>query len=335
MARLPAKILAALGAIGLLALPVFALTGESNPQLASSNWAGYFLAPSTYSSIGGQWTMPVQSLPNRGSSYGALSIWIGLQHSPYLIQGGTAQVNGSQLTTYLFWENYPSTLPQDALPGTLGETQPGDRIASFVQADPNGAWTLWIEDLTSKRLLHTTIQQRLSRQSLQPEWMVEDSGDSGSPLLSFSAIQFSNLTVDGRPVNLNRDQAESESMAQGESAYATVSPPSAGGNRFAVGYESSVPQLKSRRQADRAAIDVVAPLRMTRNRTLLILGGGFGPARGWVWLNAVPIRVLTWHRGEIRATVPASFHAQDARVSIQVFHGPRIRFDGRLTVHAP
>lgn len=90
MHRLFPRLLALAAAVSMLAFPIFAVTGESSPRVTSSNWAGYFLPQGPYHSMGGQWTMPRQaSSPHRG----ALSIWLGLQASPNLIQGGTAQVS--------------------------------------------------------------------------------------------------------------------------------------------------------------------------------------------------------------------------------------------------
>ncbi len=330
MSRILARSLAVLAAMALLALPFFGLAGESNPPLTSTNWAGYFIPAGSYQSVGGQWTMPRQILDQ--AQAGTLSIWLGLQASPHLIQGGTAQVDGSLTTTYLFWENYPATLPEDNLPGSDGQTFANNQIAAYIRKDGLHSWALWIEDLATGRVLTATVNRAHLGLSLQPEWMVEDSGNSPYPLLPFTPIQFSRLTVNGAVAGLNADDAESESMAQGTTTYATTSSPSSNDNGFAVGFSADKPSPKPGPAHPQAAIDVAAPLTLSTGQVLTILGGGFGEHKGQVLLEGHSARILNWRPGIIRVLAPKVSTPRRVDLAVVSRSGIHVRFDGIITL---
>lgn len=328
MHRLFPRLLALAAAASMLAFPIFAITGESSPGVTSSNWAGYFLPQGPYHSLGGQWTMPRQaSTAHRG----ALSIWLGLQASSDLIQGGTAQVSEVPPITYLFFENYPVGPPKDPLPGQDGQTRAKDRVAAYIRRTPGGSFEVWVEDLTRARSFHTILFTPHFPLSVEPEWLVEDSGNSTLPLAAFSPIQFSRLTVDGGLVHLKRDGAESESMVQGSSSYATPSSP--GANGFAVAFANRTAHASSARTPS-VAIDVVAPMRIHPHQPLVILGGGFGRRPGQVFLDHRRLKTLTWHPGIIRALSPATLPAPpfDSKMQLRVTTSRAVQaqFDGNL-----
>lgn len=188
-----------------------------------------------------------------------------------------------------------------------------------------------MEDLTRARSFHTTVFAPHFPLSVQPEWLVEDSGNSTLPLAAFSPIQFSRLTVNGGLAHLQRDGAESESMVQGSSSYATTSSP--GANGFSVAFAHRKAEASPARTPS-VAIDVVAPMRMHPNEPLIILGGGFGRRPGRVFLDHRRLKTLTWRPGIIRAlspaTLPAPPFASKMQLRVTTYHTGQARFDGNL-----
>ncbi len=319
--------LAGVTAAVMLAFPVLSVIGPPTSTVTGSNWAGYFFPAGAYRSIGGQWQMPRITSAHR--PVGALSIWIGLQNTAALVQTGTAEIAGNSPTTVLFWEYYPATYPQDALPENEAETQPGDHMAAYIRTDGHGRWQLWVEDLNTGAVLTKTLHHVQLGSELKPEWMVEDSGSSTRPLAPFTPIRFSRLTVNGIRVNLNQG-AVAESMLQGRHLYASTSSPAASGTAFAVGYRAAMPRLTGFARPRSALIDVVSPLKALPGRTVTILGAGFGRRPGRVELGSRRLPTLSWSPATIRAHIPRSAIRIGQVLQVVTARGIRAAFNVRL-----
>jgi hypothetical protein len=164
--------------------------------------------------------------------------------------------------------------------------------------------------------------------SLEPEWMVEDSGASTRPPFPFSPVQFSLLTADGRRVDLA--EANFESMVQGETVFAATTPPATSQDGFAVDYGGSSASSRSPViAAHRPIIDVVAPLQTLPGRRLTILGGGFGARPGRVAWRGLDLAIEDWSAGEIQANLPEGV-VGGGMVVVTRQNGLSTAFDGRV-----
>ena len=200
---------------------------------------------------------------------------------------------------------------------------------AYIRTDGHGRWQLWVENLNTGAVLTKTLHHVKLGSELKPEWMVEDSGGSSSPLAPFIPIQFSRLTVNGTRVDLNRG-AIAESMVQGRRLYANTSSPVGGGTAFAVGYQAALPRLTGVLHPGTALIDVVSPLRVLPGDTLTILGAGFGRQPGRVELGARRLPALSWSSGEIRAYMPPSATRLVQVLKVTTVRGNRTEFIIRL-----
>src|SRR5206468_3717647 len=108
----------------------------------STNWSGYAVTGSRYTSVSASWTLPTATCS--GTAYS--SFWVGLDGdtSGTVEQTGTdADCSGSTPRYYAWYEMYPK------FPVNLGGTvRPGDHLSASVTTAGNGSFTLKITDST-------------------------------------------------------------------------------------------------------------------------------------------------------------------------------------------
>jgi Peptidase A4 family len=159
----------------------------------STNWSGYAVTGSRYTSVSASWTEPTVSCSG-GTAYS--SFWVGLDGdtSGTVEQTGTdADCSGSTPQYYAWYEMYPK------FPTNLsGTVRPGDNMTASVTTNGSGSFTLTISD-TTQRWTNTT-NARLKRAALaSAEVIAEAPSSSGGvlPLANFGSVSFSNAKANG------------------------------------------------------------------------------------------------------------------------------------------
>ncbi|KAE9377310.1 concanavalin A-like lectin/glucanase [Stipitochalara longipes BDJ] len=190
----------------------------NNPVDGSTNWSGaaVFPAPSgTFTSIQGQFTIPVPTLPSRsapGSYY--VSIWVGIDGlgSNDVFQAGVIietdlKSDGSTDTSYFPWyECYP--LPLSVIDGF--PANPGDEIFISLTEVSSSVGNLLFENLSQGVGAQGDVPSPTPSADLQGisvEWIVEDPSDGTSlvPFSDFGMVVFTNCVAEtstGTSVNL-------------------------------------------------------------------------------------------------------------------------------------
>ena len=161
----------------------------------STNWSGYVDTGTTFSGVGGEWTVP--SVDPSGV-LAASSQWIGIDGATNtsLIQTGTSEITQNGGTQYFAWYEI---LPAASIP--IGLVSPGDDMQATIIENSPGLWTITIADNTSQNLF--SQQFAYSGPASSAEWIVEDPTINGTqpPLANFGTTPFSNLGVSGTDVN--------------------------------------------------------------------------------------------------------------------------------------
>ena len=121
------------------------ISGTTNTT-ESTNWSGYVDTGSTFSGVGGEWTVPAvqPSVPLAASSQ-----WIGIDGATNssLIQTGTSSITQNGGTQYFAWYEI---LP--AVSMEIGVVSPGDDMQATIIQDSPGLWTITILDNTSQNI---------------------------------------------------------------------------------------------------------------------------------------------------------------------------------------
>ena len=172
-----------------------AAAGAVQESIASTNWAGWIASGTTFTGVGGDWTVP-SVVPSPSAEYS--SEWVGIDGvlDSDLIQTGTMQDTPSSgaPTPYFAW--------YELLPGAPVEINapvaPGDiMLASITEGSP-GSWTISIEDQTQSWIYTNTFSYSISAQTA--EWIEEAPTVNGaqSTLADFGSTTFSSLGVSGQ-----------------------------------------------------------------------------------------------------------------------------------------
>ena len=170
-----------------------ATTGGVQESVASTNWAGWIASGTTFTGVGGDWTVP-SVVPSPAAEYS--SEWVGIDGvlSSDLIQTGTSQETPAGGTT-------PDFAWYELLPGSAvtinAPVAPGDTMAASITEGSPGSWTISIEDQTQSWIYTNTFSYSISAQTA--EWIEEAPtvGGSQSTLADFGSSTFSSLGVSG------------------------------------------------------------------------------------------------------------------------------------------
>jgi len=198
----------------------------------STNWSGYAVTGSRFTSVSAQWTEPTVSCS--GTAYS--SFWVGLDGdtSNTVEQTGTdADCSGSTPKYYAWYEMYPK------FPVNLsGTVRPGDHLSASVTTNGSGSFTLTIADST--RGWTNTTTARLNRAKLaSAEVIAEAPSSSGGvlPLANFGTVSFSGATANGALLTSSTPHIDAITMQSGSTVKAQPSSISNGG--FSVAWKHS------------------------------------------------------------------------------------------------
>jgi Peptidase A4 family len=198
----------------------------------STNWSGYAVTGSRFTSVSASWTQPTANCS--GTAYS--SFWVGLDGdtSNTVEQTGTdADCSGSTPRYYAWYEMYPK------FPVNLsGTVRPGDHLSASVTTDGSGRFTLTITDSTQGWTNTTTA--RLKRAQLaSAEVIAEAPSSSGGvlPLANFGTVSFSGATVNGSVLTSSTPHLDAITMQSGSTVKAQ--PSSMSNGAFSVAWKHS------------------------------------------------------------------------------------------------
>ncbi|MBR7829453.1 hypothetical protein KDK95_24315 [Actinospica sp. MGRD01-02] len=165
--------------------------GLRHAATTSTNWAGYAVSGSTYTSVTTTFKQPKVTCSS-GAQYS--SFWVGLDgySSSSVEQTGTeADCSGSSASYSAWYEMYPAS------PVTYGNSvSAGDTIVEKVIYEGSNSYELYLAD-TTKGWSHTTTKTGShSRSSAE---VIAEAPYSGGvlPLADFGTVTFNSSTVDG------------------------------------------------------------------------------------------------------------------------------------------
>ena len=158
----------------------------------SSNWSGYAVTGSTFTTATATWVQPKASCSS-GDGDTDMSPWVGLDGytSSTVEQTGTsADCDGSTVDYYAWYEMYPSNYV------TIAETvKAGDSFTGTVTNTTGTTYKLTLTDNTEDWTYSTS--KKLSADNSSAEAVLEMAADN---LTKFTTDPFTSFTVDGEPV---------------------------------------------------------------------------------------------------------------------------------------
>ena len=166
----------------------------------SSNWAGYSVSGTTYSSVSGTWTQPAADCSTKTSSTTAAAFWVGLggndETSTALEQTGTeADCLADGSVRYGAWYEL---VPAASVKAQL-TVSAGDRIAASVEVSGTTV-KVQLKNLTTGKSFARTL--RMSAPDISSaEWVAEapsavtERGTQILPLTDFGTIRFDSASA--------------------------------------------------------------------------------------------------------------------------------------------
>jgi len=198
----------------------------------SSNWSGYAVTGSRFTSVSASWTQPTANCS--GTAYS--SFWVGLDGdtSNTVEQTGTdADCSGSTPQYYAWYEMYPK------FPVNLrGTVRPGDHLSASVTTDGSGRFTLTITDST-QGWTNTTNARLKSAKLASAEVIAEAPSSSGGvlPLANFGTVSFSGAKANGSLLTSSTPHLDPITMQSGSTVKAQ--PSSISNGAFSVAWKHS------------------------------------------------------------------------------------------------
>lgn len=202
---------------------------------SSSNWSGYAVTGSGFSSAAGSWVVPSVSATNK-ATYS--SSWVGIDgfNNSSLIQTGTEQdyYNGSAHYN-AWWEILPAA--ETVIPSV--PVKPGDVMTASITKGSGSSWTITINDVTTGKSF-TTVQTYNGQQT-SAEWIEEAPTVGGrvAPLAHYGQATFDPGTVNGGNPHLTA--SEGGVMVQNRVQVSTPSGPDGDTDGFNVAYGATAP----------------------------------------------------------------------------------------------
>jgi len=216
-------------------IPVEAPPGAPRASWASSNWSGYALSGSGFTSASGSWIVQAVQ-PSKGQSYS--SQWVGIDgfNNNSLIQTGTESdfVNGAARYD-AWWEILPAA--ETVIPGI--SVHPGDHMTASVARVSGDSWSITIADTTT--LQSFTTMQTYTGPLTSAEWIEEAPivGGRVATLANYGTTTFDPGTVNGGNPGLTA--SESGVMIQRSRQVSTPSTPDTDTDGFNMLYGSTAP----------------------------------------------------------------------------------------------
>ena len=198
----------------------------------SSNWSGYAVTGSKFTSVSASWTEPTVTCSKTAYS----SFWVGLDGdtSNTVEQTGTdADCSGSTPQYYAWYEMYPK------YPVNLrGRVRPGDHLSASVTTNGTGAFTLTITDSTQGWTNSTNA--RLKSAKLASAEVIAEAPSSNSgvlPLANFGTVSFTGASANGALLTSSTPNIDPITMASGSTVKAQ--PGSINNGAFSVAWKHS------------------------------------------------------------------------------------------------
>jgi hypothetical protein len=205
----------------------------------STNWSGYAVTGSAFTTASGKWSVPQVIPPRRTRANLFSSTWVGIDgfNNSNLIQAGTEQdwVNGAPFYQ-AWWEILPA--PETPIPSLA--VHPGDSMSvSITKGVP--LWTITITDTTTSQSF--TTHQAYTGPLTSAEWIQEAPtvGSRVAKLAPDSTVVFDSGRVNGASPGLV--SSEAGAMFRGRKQVSTPSLPDtdATADGFAVAYGNLAP----------------------------------------------------------------------------------------------
>ncbi len=200
---------------------------------ASSNWSGYAVTGSTYSSVTGKWTVPAVAA-SRSATYS--SDWVGIDgfNNSDLIQTGTESdyYNGSAHYD-AWWEILPAA--ETVIPSIT--VKAGDTITTSITKASGSSWTIKITDGSQS---FTTTESYTGPQT-SAEWIEEAPSVGGrvATLANYGHTTFDPETANGGSPGLTA--SDGGVMVQKRAQVSTPSNPDSDTDGFNMAYGASAP----------------------------------------------------------------------------------------------
>ena len=198
----------------------------------STNWSGYAVTGSRFTSVSSSWTEPTATCP--GTAYS--SFWVGLDGdtSNTVEQTGTdADCSGSTPQYYAWYEMYPK------FPVNLkGTVKPGDHLSASVTTNGSGRFTLTITDSTQG--WSNTTNARLRSAKLASAEVIAEAPSSSAgvlPLANFGTVSFSGASANGSLLTSSTPGIDPITMKSGTTVKAQ--PSSINNGAFSVTWKHS------------------------------------------------------------------------------------------------
>lgn len=207
--------------------------GTTAAGWASSNWSGYAVTGSTYSSVTAKWTVPTVA-PSKKATFSA--DWVGIDgfNNSDLIQTGTESDYFNHSAHYdAWWEILPSA--ETVIPSIA--VKPGDTITASVTKLSGSAWRITITDGGQS---FTTTQTYTGPQT-SAEWIEEAPTVGGriAPLANYGQTAFDPGTVNG--ANPNLTASDGGLMVQKRRVVSTPSNPDSDTDGFNMAFGATAP----------------------------------------------------------------------------------------------
>jgi hypothetical protein len=189
----------------------------------STNWSGYAVTGSRFTSVSSAWTQPAATCSTTAYS----SFWVGLDGdtSNTVEQTGTdADCSGKTPVYYAWYEMYPK------YPVNYTNTvRPGDKMSASVTTNGSGSFTLTITDATQGWSRTTTA--RLKSAKLSSAEVIAEAPSSSSgvlPLANFGTVNFTGASANGSLLTSSTPHIDEIVMANGSTVKAQPSGISSG-----------------------------------------------------------------------------------------------------------
>lgn len=158
----------------------------------SSNWSGYAVIGSTFTTATASWTQDAVSC-TEGYNYTDMSPWVGIDgFSSKTVEqtGSSGDCNGTTPDYYGWYEMFPRNVVILSQP-----VEPGDKFTATVTHTGGTSYTLKLEDLTQGWT--NTVTKSISAKDSSAEAVMEMAANH---LSEFGKDPFSDFTVDGQPI---------------------------------------------------------------------------------------------------------------------------------------
>jgi Peptidase A4 family len=170
--------------------------GGAFDPVPTSQWAGYFEAPGTVTSVSATWVVPSLVCPESETTLSSTWIGVGGFAGGTLLQAGMYDnCLGGTAVQGAFAEEAPGSTVSFQLP-----ISPGDTVSATVSSGPGG-WQTTVADLTTDESATENWSGYAGGDSAG--WMAEAYGAPGDvPMSNFGTEQLSAFSVNGGPASI-------------------------------------------------------------------------------------------------------------------------------------